>query len=100
MAIHGKSDAWTTRVSCSSGPMNRGRTDDVLARYALVPVPIFMLGFSSSGAAISGVTTGARPPTAAPARPVPSEAKTPIEPPGDPSELPEGPAPAAGEAAQ
>jgi hypothetical protein len=99
MAIHGKSNAWTTRVSCSSGPMNRGRTDEVLARNALVPVPIFMLGFSSSGAALSGVTTGARPP-AAPARPLPSEAKTPSKPPRDPSEPPAESAPAAGEAAQ
>src|SRR5439155_26394780 len=50
MAIHGKSNAWATRVSCSSGPMSCGRTDDVLARNALVPVPIFVLGFNSSGA--------------------------------------------------
>jgi hypothetical protein len=95
MAIHGKSNAWTTRVSCSAGPMNRGRTDEVLTRNALVPVPIFMLGFSSSGAALTGVTTGARP---APAllRPQPPQAKTPSE----PSEPPEGPAAAADEAAQ
>jgi predicted RNase H-like HicB family nuclease len=58
-----------------------------------------MLGFSSSGAALSGVATGARPPPA-PARPLPSEPKTPKEPPRDPSEPPAGPAPAAGEAAQ
>jgi predicted RNase H-like HicB family nuclease len=98
MAIHGKSNAWTTRVSCSAGPMNRGRTDEVLTRNALVPVPIFMLGFSSSGAALSGVTTGARP---APAllRPQPPQAKTPSEPPREPSEPPAGPAAAADEAA-
>jgi predicted RNase H-like HicB family nuclease len=79
--------------------MNRGRTDEMLARNALVPVPIFMLGFSSSGAALSGVTTGARP-VAAPARPLPSEAMTPSGPPDSPSEPPTGPAPAAAEAAQ
>src|SRR6266851_8687882 len=99
MAIHGKSNAWTTRVSCSSGPMNRGRTDEVLARNALIPVPIFMLGFSSSGAALSGVTTGARP-LAARARPLPSETKPPSEPPPDPSELLAEPVPAASEATQ
>src|SRR5437899_2682304 len=82
MAIHGKSNAWTPRVSCSSGPMHRGRTDEVLARSAMIPVPIFMLGFSSSGAALSGVTSGARP---SPARPPPPE-KTPSRPPRDPSE--------------
>jgi hypothetical protein len=98
MAIHGKSNAWTTRVSCSAGPLNRGRTDEVLARYALVPVPIFMLGFSSSGAALSGVTTGARP--AASARPLPPEAKSPGEPPADRSGPPGGSGPAAGDAAQ
>jgi hypothetical protein len=79
--------------------MNRGRTDEVLARNALIPVPIFMLGFSSSGAALSGVTTGARP-RAAPARPLPSETKPPSEPPPDPSELPAEPVPAASEATQ
>jgi len=80
--------------------MHRGRTDEVLARNALVPVPIFVLGFSSSGAALSGVTTGMRPPAAAPARPLPAEAKTPSEQPRDPPEPPAGPAPAGGEAAQ
>jgi hypothetical protein len=79
--------------------MNRGRTDEVLARNALVPVAIFMLGFSSSGAALSGATTGARP-AAAPAPPPPSEAKPPSEPSREPSEPPAGRASAAGEAAQ
>jgi len=85
MAIHGKSNAWTSRVSCSSGPFHRGRTDEVLARNALIPAPIFSLGFSSSGAALSGVTSGARPSPAAPARPPPAE-KTPSQRPRDPAE--------------
>ena len=85
MATHGKSNAWTSRVSCSSGPFHRGRTDEVLARNALIPAPIFSLGFSSSGAALSGVTSGARPSPAAPARPPPAE-KTPSQRPRDPAE--------------
>jgi hypothetical protein len=90
MAINGKSNAWATRVSYSSGPMNRGRTDELLARNALVPVPIFMLGFNSAGAALSGVTSGARPQAVASAPIPPNEVKTP----------PFGPPPAGGEAAQ
>jgi predicted RNase H-like HicB family nuclease len=51
----------------------------------MIPVPIFMLGFSSSGAALSGVTSGARPSPPTPARPPPPE-KTPSQPPHDSSE--------------
>src|SRR5205807_9913303 len=91
MAIHGKSNAWTPRVSCSSGPMHRGRTDEVLARNAPIPMPIFILGFSSSGAAISGIATGARPAPPTPARLPPPE-KTPLQQIGDPSEQPVQPA--------
>jgi len=43
------------------------------------------LGFSTSGAALSGVTSGARPSRAAPARPPPAE-KTPSQRPRDPAE--------------
>ena len=43
-----------------------------------------MLGFSSSGAALSGVATGARPAARTPARPPPSE--KPSQQPPDPSE--------------
>jgi len=85
MAIHGKSNAWTSRASCSSGPFHRGRTDEVLARNALIPAPIFSLGFSSSGAALSGIRTGARPLPRTPAPPPPPE-KTPSRPPRDPPE--------------
>jgi hypothetical protein len=85
MAIHGRSNAWTSRVSCSSGPFHRGRTDEVSGRNALVPAPVFSLGFSSSGAALSGISTGARPSPSTPARPPPPE-KTPSQPPRDPAE--------------
>jgi hypothetical protein len=86
--------------------MHRGRTDEALPRNALIPAPIFMVGFSSSGAALSGVASGARPspPTPAqpspptPARPPPSE-KTPSQPPRDSSE-PSAELPAAAEASQ
>ena len=94
MAIHGKSNAWTSRVSCSSGPFHRGRTDDVLARNALIPAPVFSLGFSSSGAALSGIRTGARPLPRTPAPPPPSE-KTPS---GQPSRASAEPAPTAADA--
>ncbi len=65
--------------------MHRGRTDELLARNATIPIPIFMLGFSNSGAAISGIATGARPAPPRPARLPPPE-KTPLQQLGDPSE--------------
>ena len=49
------------------------------------------MGFSTSGAALSGVTSGARPSRAAPARPPPAE-KTPSQRPRDPVEPPAEPA--------
>jgi hypothetical protein len=94
MAIHGKSNAWTTRASRSSGPFHRGRTDEMLPRSAMIPAPVFMLGFSSSGNALSGVTSGVRPSPPTPARPLPPPEQTPSEPPGDP------PAPSAEPAAE
>ena len=99
MAIHGKSNAWTSRVSCSSGPFHRGRTDEVLARNALIPAPIFSLGFSSSGSALSGVTSGARPSPPMPARRPPPEKTPPSQQPHDPSDPSAEPA-AAAKAAQ
>src|SRR5947207_10310289 len=91
MAIHAKSNAWTSRASCSAGPFHRGRTDEALPRNALIPAPIFMVGFSSSGAALSGVATGARPAPPTPTRPPPRE-KTPSQQPRDPSERSADPA--------
>jgi hypothetical protein len=57
-----------------------------------------MLGFSSSGAALSGVATGAQPSPPTPARPPPPE-KTPSQPPRDSSE-PSAELPAAADAPQ
>jgi hypothetical protein len=51
----------------------------------MIPAPIFVLGFSSSGAALSGITSGARSSLPTPARP-PRPEKTPSQPPPDPSE--------------
>ena len=50
-----------------------------------------MVGFSSSGAALSGVATGARPAPPTPTRPPPRE-KTPSQQPRDPSERSADPA--------
>ncbi len=55
MAQHAKSNSWTSRVSCSAGSILRGRSDDTPARNALVPMPIFVLGFKSTGAALPGL---------------------------------------------
>jgi hypothetical protein len=89
MAIQAKSDAWVSRMSRSSGPILRGRTDEGLARNALVPVPIFVLGFNSSGAALTGVTSGTRPPRPAVRnRAAPAGEPTPNEPSGDASAPP------------
>lgn len=61
MAQHAKSNSWTSRVSCSAGSIQRGRSDDTPARNALVPMPIFVLGFKSTGAALSGVSSPPAP---------------------------------------
>jgi hypothetical protein len=62
MARHFKSDSWAPRVSRSSGSVHLGRTDEVLTRNSLVPIPIFVVGFKSSGIALTGVKNPIRPP--------------------------------------
>ena len=62
MARYAKSNTWTSRVSCSAGLIQQGRSDDTPARNALVPMPSLVLGFKSSGAALSGVTNPVTPP--------------------------------------
>jgi hypothetical protein len=62
MARYAKSNTWTSRVSCSAGLIQQGRSDDTPARNALVPMPSLVLGFKSSGAALSGVTNPVPPP--------------------------------------
>jgi hypothetical protein len=88
MAQYAKSNSWASRVSCSAGSIQRGRSDDTPARNALVPMPLLVLGFKSSGAALSGVTNPVPP-----ARGVVSP-KQPIE----PTPEPEVPSNAASEA--
>jgi len=55
MARHFKSNSWEPRVSGSSGAVHLGRTDEVLPRTSLIPVPVLVVGFKSSGIALSGV---------------------------------------------
>jgi hypothetical protein len=62
MAQYAKSNTWTSRMSCSAGSIQRGRSDDTPARNALVPMPLLVLGFKSSGAALSGITSPVPPP--------------------------------------
>jgi hypothetical protein len=75
MAQYAKSNTWTSRVSCSAGSIQRGRSDDTPARNALVPMPSLVLGFKSSGA-VSGAAKPIQPPRVVspkqPAEPTPA----------------------------
>ena len=62
MARHFKSNSWAPRVSGSSGAVHLGRTDEVSPRTSLVPVPVLMVGFKSTGIALTGVKNPLRPP--------------------------------------
>src|SRR5215472_2248989 len=62
MAQYVKSNTWTSRVHCSAGSIQRGRSDDTPARNALVPMPSLVLGFKSSGAALAGAANPEPPP--------------------------------------
>src|SRR5215472_9638832 len=64
MARHFKSNSWEPRVSGSSGAVHLGRTDEVLPRTSLIPVPVLMVGFKSTGIALSGVKNPIRSPHA------------------------------------
>ena len=61
MARHFKSNSWTPRVSVSSGAINHGRTDEALTRTSLVPIPVLVVGFKSSGIALTGARNAVRP---------------------------------------
>lgn len=61
MAQYAKTNTWTSRVSCSAGSLQRGRSDDTPARNALVPMPSLVLGFKSSGTGLSGGTSPVPP---------------------------------------
>jgi hypothetical protein len=69
MARHFKSNSWAPRVSGSAGSVHLGRTDEVLARTSLVPVPVLVVGFKSTGIALTGGTNLVRPPQAQPSPP-------------------------------
>ena len=62
MARHFKSNSWEPRISGSSGSVHLGRTDEVLPRTSLVPIPVLVVGFKSTGIAVTGVKNPIRPP--------------------------------------
>ena len=62
MARHFKSNSWAPRVSGSSGAVHLGRSDEASPRTSLVPVPVLMVGFKSTGIALTGVKNPLRPP--------------------------------------
>ena len=62
MARHFKSNSWEPRVSGSSGSVYLVRTDEVLPRTSLVPIPVLIVGFKSTGIALTGAKNPVRPP--------------------------------------
>jgi hypothetical protein len=62
MARHFKSDSWAPRMSRSSGSTYYGRTDEALARNSVVPIPILVVGFKSSGIVFTGAKNAVRSP--------------------------------------
>ena len=77
MARHFKSNSWDPRVSDSSGSFHLGRTDEALPRTSLVPIPVLVVGFKSTGIALTGVKNPVRPPQLEePAGPPPAEEAT------------------------
>ena len=61
MARHFKSNSWEPLVSRSSGSVHLGRTDEALPRTSLVPIPVLVVGFKSTGIALTGVKNPVRP---------------------------------------
>jgi len=53
--MHFKSNSWEPRVSGSSGSIHLGRTDETSPRTSLVPIPVLVVGFKSTGIALTGV---------------------------------------------
>jgi hypothetical protein len=89
MARHFKSDSWAPRVSVSSGSVHLGRTDEALTRTSLVPIPVLVVGFKSSGIAVTGARNQVRPPqVVAQPSPPPVEQSAPNEEPQVKSETP------------
>ena len=89
MARHFKSNSWDPRVSGSCGTIHLGRTDEVLPRTSLVPIPVLVVGFKSTGIALTGVKNPVRPPQLVEqAGPPPAEESTSSGEPGGRSESP------------
>jgi hypothetical protein len=87
MARHFKSNSWEPRVSGSSGSVYLCRTDEALPRTSLVPIPVLIVGFKSTGVALTGVKNPIRPPRIAEqAGPPPTAESTPSGEPGERSE--------------
>ena len=77
MARHFKSNSWEPRVSGSSGSVYLCRTDEALPRTSLVPIPVLIVGFKSTGIALTGAKNPVRPPQLAEqAGPPPAEEAT------------------------
>src|SRR6516162_4653326 len=74
MARHFKSNSWAPRLSVSSGAFHHGRTDEALTRTSLVPIPVLVVGFKSSGIAVTGASKPASPQIVVPASPPSAEA--------------------------
>jgi hypothetical protein len=90
MARHFKSNSWAPRVSGTSGSVHLGRTDETSPRSSLVPIPVLMVGFKSTGIALTGVTNSIRPPQPSEqaASPPPAEDRAPSP---EPAASPEPP---------
>src|SRR5215831_70359 len=93
MARHFKSSSWAPRMTVSSGAVHLGRTDEALTRTSLVPIPVLVVGFKSSGIAVTGARNQVRSPQVmAPPSPPPAEQSAPKE---VPQAKPETPPPSA-----
>src|SRR5215471_12611380 len=93
MARHFKSNSWAPRLSVSSGAVHHGRTDEALTRTSLVPIPVLVVGFKSSGIAVTGAGKPApSPQIVAPANSSQAEAVPSAGEPQAKSETPQPPA--------
>jgi len=79
-------------MTVSSGAVHLGRTDEALTRTSLVPIPVLVVGFKSSGIAVTGARNQVRSPQVAQPSPPPAEQSAPKE---EPQAKPETPPPSA-----
>ena len=89
MARHFKSNSWEPRVSGSSGSVYLVRTDEALPRTSLVPIPVLIVGFKSTGIALTGVKNPIRPPQLVEQADPPSTGEATTSEPGGGSEPPQ-----------